>query len=113
MVGFGKRLGNGADKLTVSRGKSLLDESGKAADEVDPGFARRLLERFCEHHRIAVCGSREHRNRSDRYSLVYYRDTVCFFDLLADGNEPAAKTHDFVVDFGACAVNVRIRTVEQ
>ena len=46
MVGFGKRLGNGADKLTVSRGKSLLDESGKAADEVDPGFARRLLERF-------------------------------------------------------------------
>ena len=39
MVGFGKRLGNGADKLTVSRGKSLLDESGKAADEVDPGFS--------------------------------------------------------------------------
>ena len=113
-VGLCERSRDGANQLFVGGGHALVDEGAKASDEVHADCFGSCVEGASEFYVVFIVGGACHqRDGCDGDTLVDNRDAELSFDTFADTDEVCSAAGDFVVDFAAGYLAVRVGAVEQ
>ena len=113
-VCLGQSLRNGTQQQLISLGKTLLHQSGKAADKIDAAFLCRAIH--CQGKRYiirgaAAAGHKCHGGNGD--SLVYDGDAKLAFYCFTCFDKVFRFTGDFIINFIAAALGVFADAVQQ
>ena len=107
-------LGNGANQLPVASSASFLNQGRKSADEIhSAGRCRSIQSPGNFDIRLRIAGAGHDRNGGHGDPLVDNGNSKFLFDVLPHLHQILGPCGDFLIDFCAANIQVRIAAVHQ
>ena len=104
----------GADQLPVTGGGALLNQCGKAANEIDTTLLGSGIQSLGDLHiGVTLTGTGHQSDGGNRNTLIDDGNTEFFLDLLAYPHQILGAAGNFVVNFLAAGLKIRVAAVQQ